>query len=182
MKDDYQASLRNSLSKMAVSPPPEPWRAASVISVGGLTEVGFVPDSDILLVVSSRGRGMFDCISGERVARDRDENWGSTNETDLTAPGIGPFASTLIRLAGLHGGGLRRTTNDGWAVFCLQLPWPTHYVFLSPPWKFDYFEHWTKIATDEPCEFRACGFSDTGRSLVLATSCALSIFCRMNSQ
>ena len=48
-----------------VAPPPTPWRLVGSFSVGGLTGVGFAPRSDMVLVVSSAGRGVFDCTTGE---------------------------------------------------------------------------------------------------------------------
>jgi hypothetical protein len=60
------------------------------------------------------GRGVFDCNSGERVARDKDGDWDDLDETRLMSIGIGPLSEIRIRLAGLHGGGLPTTTDDGW--------------------------------------------------------------------
>jgi hypothetical protein len=93
--------------------------------VGGLTEVGFGDDSDLLLIVSSQGRGVVDCRTGERVARDRadpDDSW--YDERRLLAEGIGPLEGKTIRLAGLHGGGLLNCGQQGWSVEALALDWP----------------------------------------------------------
>ena len=49
------------------------WEIRAEVAVGGLTAVGFVPGSSLVLVVSHQGRGVVDFISGERVARDRRE-------------------------------------------------------------------------------------------------------------
>jgi hypothetical protein len=43
------------------------------MAIGGLTEVGFVPGSSLLLVMSHQGRGLLSWGSGDRVARDRQE-------------------------------------------------------------------------------------------------------------
>lgn len=181
MPDDYQSSLRDTLIRLPMAQPPQPWKQHGVHAIGGLTEVGYVLGTDMLLVVSSQGRGMFDCTTGERIARDRDEEWEGLDQTKLLSPGIGPFAQTIVRLAGLHGGGLPMTTYDGWSLECVQLPWPSHYFFMSPPWKSDCFDQWIKIATDGACEFRACGFSETGRSFVIATSCEVMLYGRQGA-
>lgn len=178
MADDYQASLREVLYQLPMVVPPRPWIAKGIFSIGGLTEVGYVSGTDFLLVVSSQGRGLFDCLAGEKIARDPEDTWDGLNQTLLISPGIGPYAQSTIRLAGLHGGGLPRTTHDGWGMQYIPLPWPCHFIYLTLPWKRDSFDEWIKIATDGACEFRACGFSETGRSFVIATSCDLTIYSR----
>ncbi len=178
MPDDYQASLRDTLERSPLSDPPSPWKRLADYAVGGLTEIGYARNTDILLVVSSQGRGLFDCLTGARIDRDHEDDWAGLDQALLVSPGIGPFATTMFRLAGLHGGGLPMITRDGWGLECVQLPWPTRFVFITRPWKSDSFHQWVKIATDGACEFRACGFSDTGRSFVIASSCELIVFGR----
>ena len=62
------------LERLAVSKElPHPWTGPKVLSIGGLTDIGFGESSDLLLCLSHSGRGIIDCISGEVVARDSDE-------------------------------------------------------------------------------------------------------------
>lgn len=98
--------------------PPAPWKIFSY-AVGGLSCVGYAPDSDLLLALSPTGRGVFDCLSGERVARQRvDEagDWDILDRRRLTAPGIGPLDGKSIRVAGIWGGGLPVMSPDGWEL------------------------------------------------------------------
>jgi hypothetical protein len=83
-------------------------------------------------------------------------------------------------LAGLQGGGLPLSTRDGWRIHVVQLPWPTHVVFLTSNYKelTDDSEYITKLCNDEPCTFRAAGFSPTGLSFVFATSGEVTIYTR----
>jgi hypothetical protein len=152
----------------------------AVFAIGGLTEVGYAPDSDFLLVISSQGRGVFDCLKGEKIARDDDDSPTIINQRKLVALGIDPLEGQWIRVGGLHGGGLPNSTDDGWRIVSLPLPWPHHYIFLTSIWKsiYDDAENAVKVATDEVCELRAYGFSETGRSFVIATSCDITIFTR----
>lgn len=170
-------SLKARLRSAAVEPPPRPWRQIQTFAVGGLLEVGFAPDSDLLLVVSSQGRGLIDCLSGERIARDYeppDDAW--YDEGHLRARGIGPLQSEWIRLAGLHGGGLLTIQRDGWSVESIPLDWPQTCLLLVPP-RSDIYDpkgRFTKLAVEySPIAF---GFSETGASLVFATSSDLTIF------
>ena len=56
----------------------KPWTLRIDVSVGGLTGVGFGLGSDVLFAISSHGRGVSDCITGDRVARDNVDRSQST--------------------------------------------------------------------------------------------------------
>lgn len=180
MSNEYQRQLRERLEQLPYSDASPPWRNIGAISIGGLTEIGFAEDSDDLLVVSHQGRGLFDCLTGERLARDPVEFFDNADESGLTAPGIGRHEQTIFRMAGLRGGGLATCTRDGWGIHVAHLPWPIHVFFLTSNYKelHDNTGHITKLCNDEPCSFRAAGFSPTGRSLIIATSCELTIYTR----
>src|ERR1051326_6094509 len=135
-----------------------PWALVNSYAVGGLASVGFAEDSDLLLVTSSDGRGLFDCISGEKIARDYDLIPSYEEQLRLIAPGVGPLDGKIIRMAGLHGGGLPTMTKDGWSLEIVHLDWNTSFVILHGR----YFV----FATDEAV--RAFGFSYTGNSFVIA--------------
>jgi hypothetical protein len=153
---------------------PHLWRQIQGFAVGGLFQVGYAAGTDILLVLSSQGRGVFDCLTGEKVARDHAEAHDFFDPIRLSAVGIGPLTGTTVRVAGLFGGGLPLTTTDGWGLEVQARSWPTHSVFLSAPASRTP----VCIGDDGACEMRACGFSETGRSFVIATSCDLRIFTR----
>ena len=139
-------------------------------AVGGLWAVGFGANSDLLLVISVNGRGVFDCVSGERVARDPSDD-DAYDEDSETAAGIGPLAGARIEICGANGGIVTRrrlplTTHDGWVVAKTD-----EMIVLRA-------EHaeWTTIAEVE--ELSAIGFSPTGRSLVAAESHTLHVWSR----
>ncbi|CAL9278235.1 hypothetical protein SUDANB5_06766 [Streptomyces sp. SudanB5_2050] len=76
----YQRALRDRLLAAPVIAPPAPWRPvfdyAYGVPVGGLLGIGFAshPASgrDLVMVVSHDGHGLFDAVTGEKIARDRD--------------------------------------------------------------------------------------------------------------
>ncbi|MCA9238510.1 MAG: hypothetical protein KDA44_23725 [Planctomycetales bacterium] len=174
---DHLEPVRNRIRAATVAPPLPPWTQLAVHAVGGLTEVGFADDSDLLLVVSSQGRGVIDCLTGELVARDRTEpNDGWHDERRLRAFGIGPLEGRLIRLAGLHGGGLLNCGRDGWWVDAITLDWPDVNLLLGGPWGwiYDGTTPFVKLAVER--EVRAFGFSDTGETFVIATSSDIAVF------
>jgi hypothetical protein len=68
---------------------PSAWTKIADVAVGGLTEVGFVPCSSLLLMVSHQGRGIVDLVSGNRMARDRRETGSWFDAARPAALGIG---------------------------------------------------------------------------------------------
>lgn len=180
---DYIRKLNSRLRFLNLQAPPAPWERVATHALGGLTEAGYAEGSDWLLVISSRGRGLFNCLSGERAARDYAEPDGDAgwyDEVGLVARGIGAIEGQVVRLAGLHGGGLPRFTRDGWGLELVSPDWPLTGVILSPPHKTVLVESYAggclKVAEDS--EIRACGFSATGRSFVVAMSHTLEIYTR----
>jgi hypothetical protein len=161
---------------------PAPWRANGTFAVGGLTDVGMADSSDLLICVSSSGRGVFDCIAGARVARDDGDDF-EFDLGNLLVEGIGPLAGQRIRTAGMHGGGLARSTRDGWSVERHPFAFPDNELFVCPPgqtmlWaRHGETTRLTKLAGFVTA-VRAFGFSPTGRTFVVATSSDVMIFAR----
>jgi hypothetical protein len=161
---------------------PAPWKASGVFAVGGLTEVGFADSSDLILCISSSGRGVFDCTTGSRLARDESTAFGF-DLGNLVATGIGPLAGRQIRTAGLSGGGLASSTRDGWNVERHPFSFPDEELFVCPPGQTML---WTRAGETANLTklggfvtaLRAFGFSPTGRAFVIATSSDLMIFVR----
>ncbi len=168
------------LQELPITAPPPPWQLVSSTALGGLLAVGYAEQSDLLLVISSQGRGIFDCLSGVRIARDPTPAERFCDEISLKVKGFGPLEGQTLPIAGLCGGGLPNSTWDGWHLQAIPLPWPYHRIVLEHPFRSMYQDpsSATCVGDDGPCELRACGFSPTGRSFVIATSCDLTIIGR----
>ena len=151
-----------------------------MIAVGGLRTIGFDRNSELLLVVSSAGRGVIDCSNGTKIARDDAEYYDG--EEFLEAEGIGPLEGKAIRVAGIIGGGLPTNTQDGWSLEVVTLDWPEHEVLLVEPFSSIYDSlygkqaKFRKIARES--ELRAFGFSYSGKSLVIASSSDITVYGR----
>lgn len=176
--DEVKTRLRRIKSGL-----PTPWRIVSTAFVGGLIEVGYAPKSDLVLVVSHDGRGGFDAKTGEHLARDRSPSTDPWfDPISMTASGIGPLEGVVIRLAGLSGGGLPKSTADGWRLETAYLDWPDACVFISSPGANPFDEQrsagCTRIPINDGTELRACGFSETGRTFVIATNSDIVFYCR----
>jgi len=148
------------------------WRMTGYVAVGGLTEVGFGRDARFLLIVSHQGRGVVDCLIGERVARDPDERPGWFDAPARQAEGIGPLAGQHIPVAGLAGGSLLTETADGWRVTA-----ETDRVIVRSPQNRNPRD---SFAVEESEELRAWGFAPDGMTLVVAASSGLVTYRRQN--
>ncbi|MFG3030795.1 hypothetical protein ACGFZJ_20040 [Streptomyces sp. NPDC048253] len=189
----YQRDMQNRLLAAPVVPAPEPWRPVFEyeygVPVGGLLGIGFAshPDRghDLVMVVSHDGHGLFDAVTGERIARDRDpdpEDSTPDAVADLTCPGLGPIAGSRVHIAGLFGGGLHTTTEDGWTLEAVTPAWPNDRVLLSVdgglPHSGPYGEKWWHIFHSTYSELRAFGFSPSGETIAVATSSDVSLWTR----
>jgi hypothetical protein len=142
-----------------------PWKKVAYVAIGGLTEVGFVPRSSLLMVVSHQGRGLLDLITGSRVARDEQERGTWFDASRPAVLGIGPLDGQWIRVAGLAGGQLPTTTA------CWRARLAGQGVMLSGP-------EGELAQVHEPEEIRAFGFSPDGAIFVVASSPGVIIFRR----
>lgn len=185
----HQQRLRSLLGRVPESQPPSPWERSAWMAIGGLTEVGFVPGTVRLLLVSSSGRGLLDCRTGEVIARDRNtQDWGWYDTSRLVAECIGSYDGVEVPLSGLHGGGLPNSTEDGWSVELFQPNWPENWVVLQSDYSSVLMEHTqpgrhlpkaTRIASDT--DLRAVGFSADGTVLVVATGSDVAVHRRSPS-
>lgn len=178
--DDLE-TFRRRVREARVVPPPTPWRVITSAAVGGLTEVGFGGDGELLLVLSWQGRGIFDCTTGRRVARDpRDDRTDWYGHDNLIARGFGPLEGQQVRLSGLWGGGLPNSTTDGWSVERVTLNWPIENLLLFEPDPRRRYTPDTRFhKLHKPTsEVRAFGFSFTGKTLVIATSSDVTLIGR----
>ncbi|MFJ8908272.1 hypothetical protein ACIRIU_25255 [Streptomyces sp. NPDC102351] len=189
----YQQTMRNRLLAAPVVPPPAPWRPVFEhtygTSVGGLLGIGFAshPESshDLVMAVSHDGHGLFDAVTGEKIARDRAPNpEDSTPDAvaDLSCPGLGPITGSRVHIAGLFGGGQHTTTEDGWHLGVVTPAWPNERILLSIdgglPHAGPHGEKWWHIFHSNYSTFRAAGFSPSGQTIAVATSSDLSLWTR----
>ncbi|MFT3728252.1 MAG: hypothetical protein QM759_10555 [Terricaulis sp.] len=172
----------DALTALKPSEPPAPWRHVATLQIGGLTEVGFANSSDLLLVISSAGRGVVDTGQGKLIARDDDDRF-AFDSGNLIAEGIGPINGVKVRVSGLRGGGLSTHTADGWSVERQPLAWPDEELILSPPGQSMLWTPTGKLVVltklaGFASEIRVFGFSPTGRAFIIATASDVAIFSR----
>lgn len=178
MNETHLDPLRKQILELPIVPPPTPWSKVFTFSVGGLRSVGFDRNSDLLLIVSSSGRGVIDCISGQKVARDSEIY--NEGEEFLEAEGIGDLKGKTIRMSGLFGGGFPIFTTDGWAIEIVTIDWQENEILLVEPMSDLYGSLYGKPSVfykiGREQVLRACGFSYSGQSLIIATSSEITVF------
>lgn len=166
------------VSQLQFQPTPPLW-SGDYWAVGGLISVGYAPDTDLLLVISHAGRGVFDCARNQKVARDPQE---VEDIISVLQDGIGPLEGRKVSTASRYNGCLNRIWN-GWALEQVSPNWPTSSIILKPP-GCDLLDNrtWNQCIKVAPRngedDIVAYGFSDTGRSFVVAMSHTLEIFSR----
>jgi hypothetical protein len=186
MNKSLKETLLSSLLKAQITDDFEPWKLKIATAVGGACALGFDRNSEILLVVSSNGQSVFDCESGERIYRNRDDDGyyplrlEGRRLDDANAP---PF-----QMSGAAGGGLLTTTSDGWQIDTLQLEWPRTFCILQPPNTSIYFlqEKWREYKKDASYQVVksdlglpvAFGFSWSGQTLVWCNRSDLFVWTR----
>ena len=151
------------------------WRKVAVVSVGGLTEVGFSSDEKYVLVLSGSGRAVVSTSDGSRVARDREgprleSPW--LRESALEAEGIGPIAGVWLQVVGLWGGTLPKTSPDGWRLEQREVGEGVTVTLECGDAE--------PLFVDAPItEVRAAGFSMQGGHVLVATSSDLTLISRV---
>jgi hypothetical protein len=160
------------------------WNYKGTFAIGGLFNVGYASNKELLMVLSSQGQGIFDCHKGEKIARlYNDLDWVGFDDTTNSVVGFDCLQDEVIYTSGLYGGDhLLKATNDGWSLIAAEpvaapSPFGTNNI-TNIYLLHQSGDHKILVAKDGACELRSFGFSDTGRSFVVATSCDLIIYSR----
>jgi len=157
---------------------PNGWQKET-FAVGGLSEVGFSKKyPELLLVISSQGRGLIDCSKFELTDRDYDTNWEWINSYELWAIGIGKLSDEKIMVSGLHGGGLPSSNQEGDFIQFMAIDWPIIDLIFEPNFKSIYKEDEGKdcFRIFHDYELRAYGFSFDGKYFITATSSEVNVY------
>jgi hypothetical protein len=181
--NDYEKANRERLITLLTNLPSSErlngWEVSGRFAVGGLTEIGFSTQAELLLVISNSGRGVIDCMEGKKVFRDDEVDGNWYKPLALTCEGIGPIEGETIQIAGLNGGGLPTTNRFAESLEVVSPEWPKSNLIFCAPFKSALIEGHqdgcVHIASDY---LRAYGFSWSGNSFVYATSSDVTTFRR----
>lgn len=163
--------LRDAYRSMDVGSAPSPWRRVPIY-IAGVVAVGYGPGTEWLLVLTHSGLGVVETATGATVARQTEADSSIDDPYPIAVDGIGPLAGQRIPIAGLWGGGLRANSPDGWGIYRVAPNWPTDCAVLCPPGSSDLTDpsKVNMLLKDLDPPIRAIGFSDSGKSLVVANT------------
>jgi hypothetical protein len=177
-EDENKKRLQNLVNQTKIIDEPNGWKK-STFAIGGLTEIGFSKHNpNLLLVISSQGRGIIDCEKNELIERDNDTNWDWINSYEMTSQGIGVLSGEIIFVSGLHGGGLPLMNKNGDGLLYMATEWPIIDLIFEPNFKSIYKENEAKecFRIFHDYELRTYGFSYDGETFVIATSSEINIY------
>ena len=160
------------------------WKKISYQSVGGLRELGFIENSDALMVLGGGGRTIFNALTGEKIARDRRdyyaESWDS--KTGIVE-GFDLYKGQNIICGGFeYPDRVLKKTFDDWMIAIKSE--------TRPDYKNDLKEAEVMYLVNSGIESvievdvyhysitRAYGFSNTGRSFLTAHSHGINFWIR----
>jgi len=156
---------------------------AGSFAIGGLTDIGFSKNSDLLLVLSGGGRGVIDPAIGAVVARDDEADGDWLDERLLLCGGIGPLAGEEIQVAGLNGGGLPRGSGLGESLEVVSPNWPLGDLIFCSNFGSALIERFQstclRIASDH---IRAYGLSWSGNTFAYATGSDVCVYVRHGAE
>lgn len=182
-KEENRLRLQNLVDQTKTSDVPAGWQKKTFL-VGGLSEVGFSKKHpELLLIISSQGRGVIDCSKLELIERDYDTSWEWIDSCELWAMGIGKLLGEKIIVGGLHGGGLPASTKEGNYIQFMATNWPIIDLIFEPNFKSVYKEDQAKdcFRIFHDYELRAYGFSFDGNYFIIATSSEVNVYRKQKS-
>jgi len=164
------------LTKISVAP--DGW-IKKTFAVGGLSEVGFSKKHpELLLIISSQGRGVIDCSKFKLTDRDNNIDYDWFNSQELWSLGIGKLSDEKIIVGGLDGGGLPHSNKNGDRIQYMATEWPIIDLIFQPKSKSVYNENTGKdcFKIFHDYELRNYGFSYNGQYFIIATSSEVNVF------
>jgi len=176
--DENKFRLQNLVDQTKKDETPTGWKKET-FSIGGLSNVGFSKEfPEMLLVVSSEGRGVIDCSKFELIERDYDDSWEWMDMYELWSMGIGALSNEEIVVGGIHGGSLPFLNKYGDSIQFMATQWPIVDLIFEPKNKSLYKEKEVKdcFRIFHDYELKAYGFSYNGDYFITATSSEVNIY------
>ena len=119
--ENHRDKIYDILKQIPSATNPVGWTNKGSFNVGGFEYFGFDESSDLLLVVSSDGRGIIDLEKAEIVARDFTKDF-KLDETLLFSEGFDLLKDKTIKLAGKYGGSVLPIRSKSGLEFKESIP------------------------------------------------------------
>ena len=176
----HREKINAILGKIPPAESPKGWAHRGTFAIGGLEYFGFAETSDILVVISTQGRGLIDMAKGEKIARDKSTDF-DLDRTLLISKGFDILEGETIKLASKYGGSLLPVSNKSQETLVRVSPlYPCEDIIFQPPYENCFADgHFKNICSDNCVRvyrgFLYCyGFSFSGRYFVIADECGVT--------
>lgn len=178
----HREKICNTLEQIPSAISPVGWTYKGSFNVGGFEYFGFDESSDLLLVVSSNGRGIIDLAKAEKVARDYTDDF-DLDESLLTCSGFDILKDKVIKLAGKYGGSILPVSSKlGDSLRRVSPLFPCEDVIYQPAFEDCFVEGHNRNCVRIYRGFLYCfGFSYSGNYFVIADDNGISFWERNNS-
>ena len=170
----HREKINSILEKIPSAQSPKGWKRKSTFAIGGLEYFGFAETSDILVVLSTQGRGLIDMAKDEKIARDNITDY-PLDRMLLTGEGFDILEGKIIKLASKYGGSLLPVSNQSLETLVRVSPlYPCEDIIFQPPYENCFADGRSKNTHSDNCVrvyrgFLYCyGFSFSGKYFVIA--------------
>lgn len=166
----HRRKIANTLRRIPDSKTLDGWDLCVERAVGGLLYVSFSEyQPGKLLILSSQGIGILDC-DHDQLVYFYEENNCDIDEYRLLFDGVDCLQGEVLRLSGIGGGGLPLVSRYGGSIEKESMAYPKEALIFQPQSCSCFMnpERCCRFFSDYG--FRAYGFSECGRYLLVATS------------
>lgn len=173
----HREKIYDILKQIPSATNPIGWTNKGSFNVGGFEYFGFDESSDLLLVISSDGRGIIDLAKSEMVARDFTEDF-ILDETLLICEGFDILQDKTIKLAGKYGGSvLPIRSKSGESLRRVSPLFPCEDIIYQPAFEDCFVEGHNKNCVRIYRGFLYCyGFSYSGNYFAIADDSGISFW------
>lgn len=180
VRTPFEIDLLHQAQGMSASNPPSPWGNEIVIPASGCIACGW-DQSENLVLISSSGYSITEVATGALIHRDRDSELTDDRISNDQLSFEIPVHNEVIDIFGFEAGDGIKITNDGWSVQVIYPWWPRASVILEHLFRanYQYLKDATLLDIKRLDGDLKCGFSPTGKCLVILGSGGAVVYSRV---
>lgn len=179
VRTPFEIDLLHQAQGMSKSSPPSPWGNEILIPASGCIACGWDQNENLVLI-SSSGYSIIEVATGTLIHRDRDTELMDSRISHNQLSFELPTDDEVINIFGFEAGDGIKITNDGWSVQVIYPWWPRAAVIIEQLYgaNYQYLKDATLLDIKRLDGDLKCGFSPTGKSLVILGSGGAVVYSR----